>query len=211
MSNENEGRLSLGLELSDKEIFHIGSIIAKWGSLEHEIFVQTLTTFEAAADGAVELPKEMQNLQFSSVLELWKKRVVDQAEGERGDVLKRQYERISAIREYRDALVHGMWEWSRDDLARISSIRIRKKQIITVHFTGADLEDLDLLLGKINFKVAYPGGVSDMVPESSDGAFSFVSRRFLAEVTNSDVARHWLGKRAILADDEAHKAEDEGA
>ena len=193
LSDENDDILSLGLELSDKEIHHIGSIIAKWGALEHEIFIQTLLTFETQAGEKVDLPKEMHNLQFTKVLDLWKERVVEKAEGEKIQILTKQYNLISDIKKYRDALVHGMWEWSKDDVTRISAIRIRKKEIITVHFTASDLEHLDLALGKINFKVTYPGGPEDMA-ESMSGEFSYMSRRFLAEVTKSDIANDWLGK-----------------
>lgn len=197
MSDEDDDILSIGLELSDKEIHHIGSIIAQWGTLEHEIFIQTLLSFEAPEQEKIDLPKEMHNLQFTKVLDLWKERVVDKSEGNRAQVLTKQYERIMAIKKYRDALVHGMWEWSKDDVTRISATRIRKKQIITVHFTASDLEHLDLMLGKINFKVTCLGGPEDMV-ESMNGEFSYISRRFLAEITKSDIADDWLGKPVAI-------------
>jgi len=208
--SEEDDILTLSLELTDREIYHIGRIIAQWGALEHEIFIQTFMTYEAAEDQKLELPKEMHNLQFSSVFNLWKERVVDKADGERGDVLIKQFESISEIKPYRDALVHGMWEWSQDDVARISATRIKKKQIITVQFTAADLEDLDLKLGKINFKVTYPGGVFDMAG-SSEGSFSYMSRRFFAEVTNSGIAKDWVGKLIAPDNYTLKKPGDDGA
>lgn len=106
MSDEDDEILSVGLELSDKEIHHIGSVIAKWGALEHEIFIQTLLTFETPAGEKADLPKEMHNLQFTKVLDLWKERVVEKAEGKKRQILAKQYDLISHIKKYRDALVH---------------------------------------------------------------------------------------------------------
>ena len=196
LTEKDDDLLSHGLELSDKETFLIGSIVAQWGTLEYEIFNQTLMTFVTPEGVEPELPKEMQNLQFSSILKLWKERVVDKTEGERGDVLREQYDYILKMKQYRDALVHGMWEWSKDDLERISSIRIRKKEILTYHFTASDLADMDLRLGKINFKIMYPGGLEDMT-EFHGETFSYVSRRFLAEITNSKVANDWISTPII--------------
>lgn len=165
--------------------------MAQWGTLEYVIFIQTLLTFDIPEGVKPKLPKEMYNLQFSSILKLWKERVVDKTEGERGNVLQEQYDYILKMKQYRDALVHGMWEWSKNDLERISSIRIRKKEILTYHFTASDLVDLDTRLGKTNFKIMYPGGLEDMA-KSYEETFSYVSRRFLAEVTNSKIAKDWI-------------------
>jgi hypothetical protein len=55
----------LALDLSERELHFIGHIVAQWGALEHEIFVQTLRTF---ADYSEELPKQMNNLQFTGSL-----------------------------------------------------------------------------------------------------------------------------------------------
>src|ERR1035441_3030894 len=61
-----------GVELSGRELHWIGHIVAQWGALEHEVFSQTLLTYK---DHLAEVPKEMMNnLQFSDVLKLWKRR-----------------------------------------------------------------------------------------------------------------------------------------
>jgi hypothetical protein len=48
--------------LSDKEGILIGRIIALWGALESEVFVQTLATFDV--QDVEELPNAMNNLNF---------------------------------------------------------------------------------------------------------------------------------------------------
>ncbi|PZQ73529.1 MAG: hypothetical protein DI563_14610 [Variovorax paradoxus] len=119
-------------QLSDREVHFIGSSFVQWGALEHEIFVQTLKTFEppeGEADIPV-LPKEMNNLQFSGVLELWHERVVKNRTGKRGKVLQAQYEEIKNLKEARDALAHGMWHWSPEDLGEIRTVRVKKKEVI---------------------------------------------------------------------------------
>lgn len=60
-------------ELSDRETFLIGKVIAQWGALEHEVFVQTLMTFDMPDGEEVVLPKTMNNLQFTDVLNLSQK------------------------------------------------------------------------------------------------------------------------------------------
>ena len=63
------------VELSDKEAYFIGKIVALWGALEFEIFCRTYLSFPE--DNPEPLPKEMNNIQFTGVLELWKTRVID--------------------------------------------------------------------------------------------------------------------------------------
>lgn len=85
------------------------------------------------------LPKEMNNMQFSNVLEKWKERVVDQCNGEKKKTLEKQYSLIRYYHDYRNALAHGMWDWDRTSPAKIKTTRIRKKEVISTHFTAADL------------------------------------------------------------------------
>lgn len=61
-------RLLFDVELSDKEAFFIGKIVALWGALEYEIFCQTLSSF--SEDEAASLPKEMNNIQFTEIFEV---------------------------------------------------------------------------------------------------------------------------------------------
>jgi len=147
------------VELSERELLCIGHIIAQWGALESEIFLQTLQTFEEPPQ---ELPKEMDNMQFSGVLEKWKERVVNQCNGEKKKNLEKQYSLIRHYHDYRNALVHGMWNWDKTSPAKIETIRIRKKEVISIHFTAADLEDLSLAVARINFNIRYPRGAEDL-------------------------------------------------
>ena len=149
-------------QLSDHEVHFIGMIFIQWASLEHEVFVQTVSTFDAGNGEIPELPKEMNNLQFTSVLELWKERVADKAPKGRAKVLQRQYQKICGLKSARDALAHGMWHWSPEDLGRISTIRVKKKEVITAHFSASCLGDMASELGEINFKIRFPGGLIDL-------------------------------------------------
>jgi hypothetical protein len=68
-SNESEDTRIVrahNVELSERELLSIGHIVAQWGALEHEVFCQTLQTFGKHTQT---LPKEMNNMQFSEVLE----------------------------------------------------------------------------------------------------------------------------------------------
>jgi hypothetical protein len=98
-----------GVELSNRELYLIGHIVAQWGALEHEVFVQTLLTF--GNDPTAGLPKEMNNMNFLDVLKKWKERVVALSVGEKKCVLEMQYDLILHYHDYRNALVHGMWDW----------------------------------------------------------------------------------------------------
>lgn len=47
------------VELTAKETYLIGNIVAQWGALEHEIFNQTLLSFDNPVDENMVLPKEI--------------------------------------------------------------------------------------------------------------------------------------------------------
>jgi hypothetical protein len=165
MSNEtteddtDELEHGIDVELSERELLCIGKIIALWATIEYEIFCQTLKSFDVS--DISELPKEMNNMQFSKVLTLWQTRVASNGEGKRKDVLQQQYKRILHFSNFRNALVHGMWDWSKAVPAKITAIRIRKKEMQRTHFTAEDLESFVSELQRINFKVRYPGGGDD--------------------------------------------------
>jgi len=165
-------------ELTPQEISLIGQIVIHWGSLEHEIFTQTLMTFDTPEGAQTPLPKALNNLQVTELLTLWKERVVDKAQGDRSRVLQLQLDEILRLKDFRDALVHGMWHWSPKDLARVSTVRVRKKEVITVHFTADDLADFYRRLAIVNFKLRYPGGTEDLAAERAQ-AGSFISRDML--------------------------------
>jgi hypothetical protein len=155
------------VELSDIELSCIGHIVAQWGALEYEIFLQTLQTF-GKQDA---LPKVMNNIQFSEVLELWKERVVDQCNGEKKKNLEKQHSLIHHYHDYRNALVHGMWDWDRSTPAKIKTTRIRKTEVISTHFTASDLQDFSLAVAKINFNIRYPRGDEDLAELISKGGY----------------------------------------
>ena len=174
-------------ELSQREIFFIGSIIVQWGALEHEVFTQTLLTFhdpEVSAPPA--LPKAMNNLQFTEVLNLWKERVIGQAQTDRAKVLDAQFREISKLKSFRDALVHGMWSWPGDALSEVTTIRIRKKDIITTRFTAEDLADFNHRLELINFKLRFPGGIDEYADKLGEQG-SFMSRELLTMMAGASL------------------------
>ena len=118
--------------------------------------MQTLMSFRDLSES--QIPKEMNNMQFSRVLELWESRVVSNAAGKRKEVLQEQCKSMRHYQDFRDALVHGMWDWSKAAPAKITATRIRKREVRRTHFTADDLASLASELGTINFKVRYPGG-----------------------------------------------------
>lgn len=171
------------LELSERELLCIGHIIAQWGALEYEIFCQTLQTFGGSAQT---LPKEMNNMQFTEVLEKWKERVVDPANGKKKKNLEEQYALIRHYHNYRNALVHGMWDWDATSPERIRTTRIRKKEVIATHFTAADLEDFSLEVAKINFNIRYPRGAEDLAEMINAGGY--ISRFAVSMLSGNAIA-----------------------
>lgn len=158
----------LSTELSDKETFLIGSIVAQWGFLEAEIFDQTLLSF---GDGEP-LPKEMNNAQFTSVLELWRTRVIETKIGKIRSTLQDQYEKIGRLSDFRQAIVHSRWEWRPDEPDVITALRIHKKSSKSVKFSASDLYDFANQLGNIRFLIRYPGGLEERAREiGSSGGF----------------------------------------
>jgi hypothetical protein len=68
MSNEptdtNEIEYGVETELSERELLSIGKIVALWGSLEYEIFCQTLRSFSDSEISGGHVPKAMNNMHF---------------------------------------------------------------------------------------------------------------------------------------------------
>ncbi|WP_432755273.1 hypothetical protein [Pseudomonas sp. WMBT8] len=182
------------LPLSDKEAILIGRIIALWGALESEVFAQTIATFDV--QDVEKLPRVMNNLNFLKVLELWKARVAEVEEGERAVLLEQQFENITRLHESRNALIHGMWTWSMAEPEKISTTRVSKKQVITLHFPAGSLADFHKELSVINFKIRYPGGVEDLARERENEG-GFISRRMLCILTGNPAADDWLPRRTM--------------
>lgn len=178
-------------ELSDREVFLIGKIVIQWGALQDEVFKQTLLTFDIGDAMPVTLPKAMNNLQLTELLELWKERVIDLAQGERAKVLQSQFDELQELKEFRDALVHGMWEWTGNDPAKISTVRVRRKQVITTHFTADSLEDFYRRMASINFNIRFPDGTDEWARKLAERG-SYVSRRWVSIMTGSPVADDWI-------------------
>lgn len=178
-------------ELSDREVFLIGKVIVQWGALENEIFTQTLLTFDAPEGEQIPLPRAMNNLQVTELLALWKERVVDPSHPERAKVLQLQLDEILRLKEFRDAIVHGMWDWSASDLSKVSTVRVRKREMITTHFTADDLEDFYRRLATINFKIRFPGGVEDLARNRAESG-SYISRRGLSMLSGDRLVEDWF-------------------
>jgi len=170
-------------ELSERELLSIGKIVALWGTLEYEIFCQTLRSFSGSEISGGCLPKAMNNMQFSEVLELCEAHVVNKATGKRKEVLQKQCESIRYYHDFRNALVHGMWDWSVGAPEKITAIRIRKKEIRRTHFTADDLASFASALETINFRVMHPGGLEDYAAAMGEHG-AYLSRRAVCAITD---------------------------
>lgn len=173
-------------QLSQMEVNCIGMITVQWAAMEHEIFSQTLATFEREVEVGGKLPKEMNNLQFTGVLDLWKERVADKTKGRRREALLKQYGEVLHLKEFRDALVHGMWHWSENDLGAVFTTRVKKRDVITVKFTAKDLVAFSTEIAEVNFSIRFPGGMTDLArARMQDGGY--ISRRAMAMFTGAPV------------------------
>lgn len=177
MDQNNDDFYRFDVELSDRETFFIGKIVALWGALEHEVFTQTLIKICPVDAENAAVPKKMNNAQFSEVLKLWKSNILDKANGENAESLKQQYEEILRLSDFRNALIHGMWDWHRAKPAMISTVRVHKDKLIRTHFTVDDLANFCDRLGRLNFKIRYPGGAEDLVRERMEDGGFHISRR----------------------------------
>ena len=189
--------LLFGSELSDREVYAIGKIVSLWGALEYEIFLQTYDSFNPTS--LDQLPREMNNQQSSKVLELWKKQVVDKAEGKRQVILQMIYEKILEVTPHRNAIVHGMWDWEASAPEKIKVSRVKKDEIITHSFTADQLGQFARLLAKMNFKIRYPGGFEEYVKAMASQTF-YMSRQFVAITTNNPSAKDWFSLSGGLND-----------
>jgi len=185
---------AIDLELAERELLSIGHIVALWGRLEYEIFSQTLLYFGGLSDS--DLPKEMNNMQFSKVLALWETHVVNNAAGKRKEVLQEQHKSICHYHDFRDALVHGMWDWSPATPEKITATRVRKKEVLRTHFTADDLASFSSDLETINFKVKYPGGLAEYGAAMAERG-SYMSRRAVC-LMSDDPATNQLFSIALI-------------
>ena len=112
--------------------------------------------------------------------------MADKASSRRKKVLQRQYNEILKLKDVRDALAHGMWRWSANDLDRVSTVRVKKREVITSHFSANALGDIANKLGAINFKIRFPGGTIDLARERMKQG-GYISRRGMAMFTGAAV------------------------
>jgi hypothetical protein len=139
----------------------------------------------------------MNNMRFSEVLELWEMRVVNKAAGKRKEALQKQSGSIRYHHDFRNALVHGMWDWSVAAPEKITAIRLRKKEIRRTHFTADDLASFASDLAAINFRIRYPGCHEDFAAAMSEQR-AYMSRRAVCALTGhplaDDLFRPFLAK-----------------
>ena len=123
----------------------------------------------------------MNNLQPSRVRELWKEHAVDKASGKRREILLEQHEKIETLSEDRHAIVHGMWEYSKSELEKITIWRVRKGDLEKNVFTADALMNISLAVDQINYYLRFP---LDNPFESSG---SLMSRRMRATLAGHPV------------------------
>jgi hypothetical protein len=182
------------LELSERETFFVGKIVTLWGALEHEIFSQTVLTYDEEGMSFDKLPKALKGQQFSDILNLWHDRVVANAKPKVRRVLEEQYKAITHYQNYRNALVHGMLDYVATDIGRLVSRRVKKNQFITMQFTADELQEFALELHRINFRIRYPRGPNQLAMELSRQGLH-VSRRAQALLTGHPVADELIPQR----------------
>ena len=188
------GRIGKQLEildfgLSQRELLSIGRIVALWGSLEYEIFQQVIMSFSNVPDE--KLPKEMNNLQFSKILDLWELRVVNRAEVGRRGVLEKACASIRSNYDFRNAIVHGMWNWSSSAPEVIRATRVRKKEILSTLFTASDLASFVSFLERTNFLIRYPGGREEYLNARTEQG-GYMSRGMVCLMTDNPLMDDFL-------------------
>ncbi|AXF01534.1 hypothetical protein [Paraburkholderia hospita] len=178
-AGEQDDMFRSQVDLHDREFALIGSIVAHWGALEHEIFIQTANTYAEGDTQVSPLPSAMRNnTSFTAVLDLWKRRVVDKADAAVKPILLKQIDAIDALSDYRNALVHGMWHWTPEHPGEIITSRVVKGKYLSVRFPPDALADFAERVQTIYTRVRYPRGVEDFAAEyAADGGGLRVSRR----------------------------------
>jgi hypothetical protein len=121
---------------------------------------------------------------------------VNNAVGERKEVLLEQHKNICHYHDFRNALVHGMWDWSAATPEKITATRVRKKRILRTHFTADDLASFASVLAAINFKVKYPGCLAEYGAAMAEQG-SYMSRRAVCMMAD-DPATNRLFSTAFI-------------
>jgi hypothetical protein len=163
--------------LTDDEYGLIGAIVAQWGALEAEVFGQTLMTF--GTDVHVnDLPKAMNNMRFADVLNLWNERVVGKAEGDAKQVLQNAYEKVLKLQDFRNAMVHGMWQFNLSAPKTITAVRVKRNMLISTVFDHESLFDFLDAVERLNFDIRYPQGSLQYFEEIFSGGSYFNEAAF---------------------------------
>ena len=168
MSDDHELKAIWDTGLADNEYMVIGDIVAQWGALEGEIFIQTLTSYGSDIE-IDQLPRAMRNRNFSEVLSLWKTRVVDISEEPHKAVLEGAHEKTLKLSDARNAIVHGMWDFSLSEPKTISTFRVKDDKIIHTTFKDGSLVDICMQTAEINASIRYPGGAKDFFMDQMSG------------------------------------------
>lgn len=168
MSNDQELKAIWDTGLAENENMLIGDIVAQWGALEAEIFIQTLTSYGSDIE-VNQLPRAMRNRNFSEVLSLWKSRVVDTSEEAIKAAFEGAYEKILKLSDARNSIVHGMWDFSISEPKTISTFRVKDDQIIHTTFKDGALVDVCMQIAEINASIRYPGGMKDFFKDQMSG------------------------------------------
>lgn len=165
---DNELKRVWDICLTQEEAHHIGMVVAHWGALEHEIFHQTLASFEFDSEEMPDLPKAMNNLIFGDVLELWKSRIVEKSPEKHKEVLLNQYKKIIHFKDFRNSLVHGMWSWDKQSPHVLHTSRVKKKEIVSTTFKSDDLFDFYTEIAQINLLIRCPGGIEEQIQKQME-------------------------------------------
>ena len=185
--HENNTQYLAGLDLADAEIFNLGRIVAYWGCIEHEVFLQAALSLSDEE----KLPKKLNNIQFSETLNFWEAWVVEPATGDRKTKLRDSLARIRYYHAYRAGLIHGMWNWDRADPSMITATVVSKDNVSKIQYTARDLADMAFQLASILFDLRHPDGIADHVSDLEESG-GYMSRNLFFDQTS-----HLNSKKSI--------------
>lgn len=158
--------------LTHEEHRVIGAITAHWGALEAEVFFQTLESYGKQIQVET-LPRAMRNRNFSEVLQLWRDRVAEQSCEPHRSTLLEAHEKIKAVQDARNAIAHGMWDFSHQEPEAVSTLRVKDDKLIVTVFQHGTLDDLEQRIAELNMTLRYPGGMQDFFKEQMrDGRYT---------------------------------------
>ena len=146
--------------LSQREIILIGTIVALWSHLRREIFIQTASSFGSQG----QLPEELNDGRFTTLLRHWRDRVIANASQERKEVLEEQHRLIVDLNDIRQAIVESMWEWDDADPEKIKAVGPTGSKAESVAFDAASLQELCVKTRRLLRNVMSPGPGAQLPP-----------------------------------------------